>query len=178
GVEVLGCYTIFQQVPSSWGVRLERACWRDVVGSNGVAELQQNTCTRNVFNWFRLKGHALEVRRFPNIGGFWIPLKGFAFWSVQFLPAVISVENGGVFFGEHVRVNRPVNDGLNFGWVWPDLRQVDVVAFAVLPQWLVFEVEIHGACQSVGYNQWWRGQVVHLDVGVNAAFEVPVTGQH
>src|SRR5690606_39297359 len=54
----------------------------------------------------------------------------------------------------------------------------DRVAVGVGAQRLGVEVDVHRPGQRVGHHQRRGGQVVHLDIGVDAAFEVAVTGQH
>src|SRR5699024_3150856 len=61
---------------------------------------------------------------------------------------------------------------------WPDVLQEDIVAVLVLTQSLGLEVEVHGAGDCVSNNHDWRGQVVHLHVRGDAAFEVTVTRQN
>jgi hypothetical protein len=47
-----------------------------------------------------------------------------------------------------------------------------------VPEWVVAEVEVHGAGQGVGDHQGWGGEVVQLHLGVDAALEVAVARQH
>ena len=48
----------------------------------------------------------------------------------------------------------------------------------VVPSGSVVEVQVHRPGQRVGDDQRRRGEVVHLDVGVDPALEVAVAGQH
>src|SRR5919205_1183576 len=67
GVEVLALHTVGQQVLAGRGVRLERTGRGDVVGSDGVAELEQHAGTGDVLDRLRLGLHALEVRGLPDV---------------------------------------------------------------------------------------------------------------
>src|SRR5699024_1130114 len=126
-------------------------------------------------NRFRFQSHALKVGRFPHVSGFWIPLEDVTFRGIKLLPPLIAIKNRRVFFIEHFGINGSIDDLLNFGGVWPNITEKYIVAFAILAQWFVFEVEIHGASQGIGNNQRRRRQVVHLYIWVNATLKVAVT---
>jgi hypothetical protein len=59
----------------------------------------------------------------------------------------------------------------------PDLLEEHVVAVRVLPERLGLEVEVHRPGQRIRDDERRRGEVVHLDVGVDPALEVPVAGE-
>ena len=59
-----------------------------------------------------------------------------------------------------------------------DILQVHVIAVRVGAERLGFEVEVHRAGERVGDDQRRGGQIVHLDVWADAAFEVAVAGEH
>lgn len=56
--------------------------------------------------------------------------------------------------------------------------QIDRFAVRVFPQRIVQQVNVQAAGQSIGHHQRWRGQKVHLRLGMNPALEVAVAGQH
>ena len=60
----------------------------------------------------------------------------------------------------------------------PDVLQKDVLARAVHSERLMEQVDVHGPRQRVSHHQRRRGEIVHLDLGVDPALEVPVAGQH
>src|SRR5665811_2535934 len=116
----------------------------------------------------RLQLHAVEVRRLAYIGGTVFPFEDLAFGSRQILPTIVTGENVGVFLCERARVHRGRDDFFNLGGRRPDVRHVDVVAFGVLAERIVEQVDVHGAGDRVGDHEGRRRQVVHLDVGVDA----------
>ena len=126
----------------------------------------------------RLRLHALEVRGLPDVRGLRVPGEGVAGGGVERLPAVVAVEDALVAAGEHVLVDRGIDDLLDLDRVRPDVLQEDVVAGLVLAQGVGVEVEVHGTGQGVGDDQRRGGQVVHLHVRVDPAFEVAVAGEH
>ncbi len=122
--------------------------------------------------------HALEVRGLPDVGGLLVPGEGVAGRGVERLPAVVAFEDALVAAGEHFLVDRGIDDLLDLDRVRPDVLQEDVVAGLVLAQGVVVEVEVHGTGQGVGDDQRRGGQVVHLHVRVDPAFEVAVAREH
>src|SRR6478609_388700 len=78
GVEVLALHAVGQQVLAGGGVGLEGTGRGDVVGGDGVAELQEHAGTRDVLDGLRLGFHALEVWGLPDVGGLLVPGKGVA----------------------------------------------------------------------------------------------------
>src|SRR5699024_11667946 len=116
-------------------------------------------------NRFRFQSHALKVGRFPHVSGFWIPLEDVTFRGIKLLPPLIAIKNRRVFFIEHFGINGSIDDLLNFGGVWPNITEKYIVAFAILAQWFVFEVEVHGASQGIGNNQRRRRRSEERRVG-------------
>ena len=76
------------------------------------------------------------------------------------------------------RLTLPSTTGGDLGIGGPDVLQVHVVAVRVGAERLGLEVEVHRAGERVGDDQRRGGQVVHLDVRADAAFEVAVAGKH
>ena len=60
----------------------------------------------------------------------------------------------------------------------PDVAQVDGLPVGPGPDRVVHHVDVHRPGERVRHHQRRRRQVVHLDVGVDPALEVPVAGQH
>ena len=91
---------------------------------------------------------------------------------------MVSVEYGSVVLEEHLAAHGAVHHGGHLGVGGPDVLEVHVVAIRVGAKRLGFEVEVHRAGERIGDNQRRGGQVVHLDVRADAAFEVAVAGEH
>ena len=107
-----------------------------------------------------------------------VPREQLAFRHVEALPAVVAVEHGGVVLEEHLAADGTVDHGRDLRVGRPDVLQIHVIAVCVGAERLGFEVEVHRAGERVGDDQRRGGQVVHLDVRADAAFEVAVSGQH
>ena len=60
----------------------------------------------------------------------------------------------------------------------PDVLEEDLLALAVDAERLLGEIDLHRAGERVGDDQRRRGEIVGAHVGVDAAFEVAVAGQH
>ena len=91
---------------------------------------------------------------------------------------MVAVEHGGVVLEEHLAADGTVNHGLDLLVGRPDVLQIHVIAVCVGTERLGLEVEVHRAGKRVGDDQRRGGQVVHLDIRADAAFEVAVSGQH
>ena len=105
-----------------------------------------------------------------------VPCEQLAFGHVEALPAVVAVEHGGVVLEEHLAADGTVNHGRDLLVGRPDVLQIHVIAVCVGTERLGLEVEVHRAGERVGDDQRRGGQVVHLDVRADAAFEVAVSG--
>src|SRR5699024_6009176 len=178
GVVVHALNAVLNQVLSSWGAWLNGGSRGDVVSGDRVAQLHQNASALDVFNWLWLFAHVVEVWCLADVGGIFIPLEGLAFWNIQVAPCIVALEDVSVVSFVHFARDSFLDGCFNLFGGWPDVLQEDIVAVLVLTQSIVFEVEVHGARDSVSDNHDWRSQVVHLHVRGDAAFEVTVTGQN
>ena len=149
-----------------------------MVGGHGVAEQCEHAGTVDVLDriWGGL--HAVEEGLLAHVGGLLVPGEQFAFRHVESLPAVVAFEYGGVVLEEHLTADGAVHHGFDLGIGRPDVLQIHVVAIVVFAERLGFEIEVHGAGERVSDDQRRGCQVVHLDVGADAAFEVAVAGEH
>ena len=91
---------------------------------------------------------------------------------------LVALERGGVAGGEHLSVQGATDGICHRVIARPEVGQEHRLAVTVEPERLGGEVEVHGAGDRVGNDQWRRGQVVHLDVWVDTPFEVAVSRQH
>ena len=85
---------------------------------------------------------------------------------------------GRILSGEHFRSHGRLDRRGNFFLSGPDVLQKDIVAVGILSQWFRFEIDINRPDQRVGHHQWRTGQVIGFDQRIDAAFEIPVAGQH
>src|SRR5439155_21868023 len=60
----------------------------------------------------------------------------------------------------------------------PQVVQEDGTTLRIRPEGIVLRVEVHGAGEREGDDQWRRGQVVGADEGVDAPLEVAISGEH
>src|SRR5699024_10858722 len=101
-----------------------------------------------------------------------------AFWNIQVAPCIVALEDVSVVSFVHFARDSFLDGCFNLFGGSPDFLQEDIVAVLVLTQSIVFEVEVHGARDSVSDNHDWRSHVGHLHVRGDAAFEVTGTGQN
>ena len=178
GVEVTRVHAVLGQVAAGGAVLLDRSGRGDVVRRDRVAELQQHASAGDVGDGLGLQAHAVEVRRLAHVGGVLVPLEDVALGGREVLPPLVAGEDVGVLGAERLGVDRGGDDPLDLARRRPDVTHVDVVAVGVLTQRVLEEVDVHGPGQGVGDDQRGRGEVVHLDVGVDAPLEVPVAREH
>ncbi len=113
-----------------------------------------------------------------DVGGVFPPLEHVARGSGDVLPALVAFEHASVTRTEHVRVDVRGNQLLDFVAGGPDVRQEHLVSVRVSTQRLGGQVHVQAAGQGIGNHQRRRGQVVHLDVLVNASLEIAVARKH
>ncbi len=178
GIEVLALNTVLLQVLAGRGVGLEGTCRGDVVGRDRISQECEHAGAGDVLDGLRVHRHAVEVGRLAHVGGLVVPLEQVTRRGFEPLPALVTVEDGAVFLGEHAGVDRLVDRALDLLGSRPDVLEEHVDAVFVLAQRLVLEVEVHRSGQRVGDDERRRGQVVHLDVGADAALEVAVARKH
>src|SRR5262249_52944809 len=159
------------------GVGLDRTGRGDVVGGDRVAQLREDTGTGDVGDRGRLHLHALEVRGLADVRRLRVPLEGVAGGDRQRLPLGVTGEDVPVGLVEPALGDGVGHDVGDLGLGRPDVLQVDRVAVLVGAQGVPGDVHLHGAREGVRDDQRRGGQVVHLDVGVDAALEVPVAGE-
>ena len=107
-----------------------------------------------------------------------VPREGVARRRRQGAPVLVAGEDVGVARGEHVGVDRTVDR-------WSAPRPATARCRAGRPgcrrrraERVGRDVDVHGARERVGDDQRRRREVVHLDVGVDAALEVAVAREH
>ena len=151
---------------------------RDVVGGDRVLEEAEDARVHDVRDGLGLLGHALEVGRVLHIGRAHVPLVGEAGLEGDLLPVGIAREHVGVAGLEQLARDRAVDELLHFHGGGPDVLEIDRLAVRAYAQRIVDEIHQHRAGERIGHHQRRRGEVVGAHVGVHAALEVAVAGEH
>ena len=89
----------------------------------------------------------------PHIGRLGIPVIKISLGRGQRLPVFVAVENLAVNIGEHLGMDVLTDHLVDFQPRGPDILQVDWLAVLTHAQWLVQQVDIHAAGQSVRHYQ-------------------------
>ena len=178
GVVVVAGDAVLIQVLRRRGTGFDGGGGGDVVCGHRVAQFGQYTGTLDVRHRFWLHGHAIKVWCLTDVGGFLIPIEGFALWGRQVLPSFITQEHIGVVCFVEFTGNCRLDGRLNFLGGWPNVGQEDVVSVLILAQRLGSKIKVHGARNGVGNDHNRGGQVVHLHIGGDAALKVAVARQH
>ena len=174
GVVVVAGNAVLIQVLRRRGTGFDGGGGGDVVCGHRVAQFGQYTGTLDVRDRFWFHGHAIKVRCLTDVGGFLIPIEGFALWGRQVLPSFITQEHIGVVCFVEFTGNCGLDGRLNFLGGWPNVGQEDVVSVLILAQRLGSKIKVHGARNGVGNDHNRGGQVVHLHIGGDAALKVAV----
>src|SRR5690606_32579721 len=132
----------------------------------------------DVAHRLRLAGHAVEVRRLAYVRGVGVPCERVAGGRGQVPPPLVAGEHVGVPAGVHLAGDGPGDGVVDLLGRGPDVAQVDRLAVGTGTQRFGGQVDVHGAGQRVRHHQRRGGEVVHLHVGLDAALEVAVAGQH
>ena len=88
------------------------------------------------------------------------------------------VEHGDVDLLELLRLDAGGDEGVDLRVTRPQVLEGDGVAVLILAQHIPLDIEADGAGEGVGHHQGRRGEEGLLGVGVDAAVEVAVAGQH
>ena len=148
-----------------------------MVGGDGVAEDGEDAGAGNFSDGSGLGGHAVEVRRFADVGGVWFPLVDVAGGEAEFLPVLIAVGDGCVFLRIAVGRNGGGDDGGDFLLGRPDVAEEDGLAGGILADGVVVEVVVDAASEGVGDDERRGHEVVGADLGVDATFEVAIAAE-
>ena len=178
GVELPRLHPVRRQILPGRGVGLDRPGRGDVVGGDRVAEQGQHPCVFDAGQRSGLRGQIVEERRAAHVGGGRVPGECVPGRDRQGPPAVVAGEHLRVLAGEHLRAQAGGDDLADLGRRRPDVAQVHRLAVAAGAQRVGGQVDVHRPGQRVGDHQRRGGQVVQLGLGVDAALEVPVAGQH
>ncbi len=144
-----------------------------MVGGHRVAKQRQNAGADDILHRLGFGLHTLKIGRMLNIGRFGGPAVHFAVRYLDRLPGGVAIEYRRVLLAEHGGLDLGHCLG-DLGLGWPQVRQVDVLAVTVDPQWLIFDIDAHIAGEGIGDHQRRRGQPVGLDQRVYPALEIAV----
>ena len=132
----------------------------------------------NVVHRIRRQRQALEIGRVLHIGRGGVPGIGETAGHLDLAPGGVAGENilvaGLECLARHVGADE-LGDLLR---AWPDVAEIDRLALAVLAERIGGEVDVHRAGQRIGDDQRRRGEIVGADVGIDAAFEIAIAGEH
>ncbi len=90
----------------------------------------------------------------------------------------VALEHVGVLALEHLLGDALADHRVDLAAGRPDVLEEDLLALLVDAERLLGDVDVHRAGDRVGDDQRRRGEIVRAHVGVDAAFEVAVAGQH
>ena len=171
---------VLDEPPPGRAVGADRARRRDVVGGDAVAEEREHTRAFDVAAArAALRSDAFEERRAADVRRVGIPRVAVAGRRVERAPALVAVEDRGVVAAEHLGVEhrrrRPRATSSSPGQM---SRRYTGAPVSSCAERLVDEVDVHRARERVRDDERRRREVVHPAVGVDAALEVAVAGQH
>ena len=176
-VEVDGLHTVLGQVAPGRPVQLDRTRGRDVIGRNGITQHRKHARVVNVLHRRGRRGHAVEVRRLPDVGRVRLPSIGVAQRELQVLPVRIAVRDRRILRAEHGGVDVVVHRIVHILLRRPDVAQKDRLATVIVAQRLRVKVEVDAARQRIRQHQRRTHQVVGAHVGVDAPLEIAVPAQ-
>ncbi len=149
-----------------------------MVGRHGIAHEHQHARVVNLLQRLRRGGQVNEEGWLLDIGGVVTPAIDLAVRHRDGVPRLVAVVDVGVLLGVHIRLECSGNRVRNFLLCRPKIPQVDRFAMRIDRQWLVYQIDVDTARDSIRHHQRWRRKVVRAHVGVDAAFKVAVTAQH
>ncbi len=149
-----------------------------MVRSNAVAKHRQHARALDLFHGRGLDLHVIEIWRPSNISGVFLPGIGLAFRDGEAAPALVSLENFGVAFREHIRGDRLLNRLFHFALRRPEVREIDGLAVFALADSVFAEVGVDASGQRKSDYQRRRHQIVGPHLRVDAPFEIAIAGEH
>ena len=125
-----------------------------------------------------LRAHADEIGRVLHVGRLLVPGVGQPALDADLAPVRVALEHVGVFLREHLLVDGLANDRIDLAAGRPDVLEEDLLALLVEAERLLDQIGIHRAGERIGDHQRRRGEIVRAHVGVDAALEIAVAGEH
>ena len=178
GVELLGLNTVIVEVTGSGGLARDVSGGGDVIGGDGVANVQEDVGTGDVGGLGGLEGHTVEVRRETDVGGVGVPLVQGRLVDLEVLPRLRSGLDVLVDILEESGLDDLGDDLLDLLLRRPDVLQEDLLSGGLRDtDGLLLEVLGDRSSQSEGNAKRGRGKVVGPGEGMDPTLEVTVTGQ-
>src|SRR5690606_4056593 len=177
GVEVFRLHAQLLQVQAWLRARLDVARWRNVVGSDRVAEQGENAGAFDITGWLWRLPDVFEKWRVLHIAGIVVPGIGIARCHGNGLPMLVTGEYVSVTRAEHL----PVDLGhgfVHFSAARPDVFQIDRLVLRIVAQRFTVHIDSCGTGQGEGHDQRRRRQPVGLDHWMHAPLEVAVARKH
>src|ERR1035437_49651 len=174
GVEVRRRDSVLDEVLRGRGVLRDVAGRRDVVGRHGVPEHDEAAGAREVLQGRGHLGNVREEGRLPPIRRGTLPEVRPALRDLEGLPALVAVEDLAVRLLEVRGLHGRPDRFLDLLRRRPDVLEVHGRATPVRAERLFREVLVHLARERVRDDERGRGEIVHLDLRVDAALEVAV----
>jgi hypothetical protein len=112
-VEINRLYSSFFEVPRSGRVQGYLTSRRDMISSDGVAQVQQTIRGLDVLNWLRCFLEVLKERRVVDVGATLIPFVTLSFFYRKFIPSLVRGLKVFVVLKEHVFVDVLFNEDVN-----------------------------------------------------------------
>src|SRR5258707_11949986 len=177
-VEISRLDLVLDKVFARRRIDLDRAGRRDVVGGDGIEQQAQHAPIDDIGKRRRLPPHADEVGRVLHVGRLFIPAVTQASFHIYAAPVGVTLENIGVFLGEHLLAQRLSYDAVDLAARGPDILEEDLLALLVEAERLLHEIRVHRTCQRISDDQRWRGEIVRSDIRIDATLEVAIAGEH
>ena len=152
-VEIGGQHVVHHEELATRAVAFDGARRRDMVRRHRIAQKRQAARAPDVLYRLGVGLHAVEIRRFPDVGGHIVPLEKTALGRRDALPAQIAPEHVVIAFLEHVRLHMIHHHVLNLALGGPDVPEIHRVALLVLAQGVFRDVEIHASGDGVGHHK-------------------------
>ena len=112
-VEIGGLDLVLDEILARRRVDLDRAGRRDVIGGDRIQQEAEHARIDDVGQRRRMPSHADEIGRVLHVGRLLVPAVGQATLHIDGAPVGIALENVGVFFGEHLLVQRLADDAID-----------------------------------------------------------------
>ena len=176
-VEVFRRDAYLTQVDARRTARANVPRGRNVVRRDGVPEHREHACVFDVLDRFGLQLEAIEIRRFLDVGRPFVPGVEVTGRRRELLPLDRPFEHVRIPPREHLGPNGGAYRLIDLRLGRPDILQEDRAVRSFTDRFVI-RIPVHSPRQRVCDHEWRRRKVVRPSIGVHAAFEVAVTGEH
>ena len=178
GVEVEFLDTAVVQIGTGGRRRLDVTGGRDVVGGDRVEEEAQNARALDILHCRWRHRQPVKIWWVRHIGAVAVPGIVHALGDLDLAPLGIALEHVLVALGESLAGDVLGDEIADLPGGRPDILQVDRPALFVVADGIGRKVDVERTGQRIGDNQRRRGQIIGAHIGVHAALEVAVAGEH